>query len=84
MFPCPGIFSQWSELHHNYLDRSHMALMDSSFAMNLSSIYISLVLFYLHRNSQFVGGAFHEDDLTSDYRSESPKSKSRTDGLHLF
>ena len=22
----PGIFSQWSELHHNFLDRSHIAL----------------------------------------------------------
>ena len=28
-----------------------MGLVDSSFAMNLFSIYISLVLFYLHRNS---------------------------------
>ena len=58
-----------------------MALIDSSFAMNLFSIYISLS-FLLTR--QFVGGAFNEDDLTSDYKSQSPKSKRRTHGLNLF
>ena len=40
--------------------------------MNLFSIYISLVLFILALG--FVGGAFNEDDLTSDYELESPKS----------
>ena len=52
--------------------------LDSSFAMNLFSIYISLVLFI--RTPRFVGGASDEDDLTSGYEPDSPKSKSRTHG----
>ena len=49
--------------------------------MNLFSIYVSLVLFILTVTPRFVGEASNEDDLTSDYESESPKSKSRTHGL---
>ena len=53
--------------------------LDSSFVKNLFSNCISLVLFIL--TSRFVGEASNEDDLMSDYESESPKSKSRAHGL---
>ena len=48
----PGIFSQWSELYHNFLDRSHIALrffICDEFVFNLHLACSFLI--YLHRDS---------------------------------
>ena len=53
--------------------------LDSSFAMILFQFTARLFFLYLHRNS--LEELPITDDLTSDYESECPKSKSRTHGL---